>query len=97
MKIGIFTILFMIKGLLFCGFIFFSVFTDTETKKIDCFDKHGNKIVDQVCLDEPLTDTEKFLVIILGIFSLIFLIFLGSLLDILSKNNKSHSIRERQK
>ncbi len=82
MKIGMFTILFFMFGLFFMGFIIDIVWSDNETKKIDCFDRHGNKILNQVCLDEPSTNGEKIASVGLGFVFLMLLTFLGLLVDL---------------
>ena len=81
MKIGIYTMLFFMMGLVISGIIISSIWLDNETKSVDCFDKYGNKILNQVCLDEPLTEDEKFSVIILSFMFLILLTFTGIIMD----------------
>ncbi len=73
--------LFFMMGLVMGGIIIYAVWNDNETKSVDCFDRYGNKILNQVCLDEPLTNDEKFLVGFLGFFILTIFIFMGLLLD----------------
>ena len=82
MKIGVFTLLSFIMGLVFSGVIISSIWFDNETKSVDCFDKYGNKMLNQVCLDEPPTDDEKFSGVIISFMFLIFFTFLGLFLDI---------------
>ncbi len=81
MKIGAFTLLFFMMGLIMGGVIISSVWLDNETKEVDCFDKYGNKILDQVCLDEPLTDNKKFIVGFFGIWILIIFTSIGITID----------------
>ena len=82
MKFPTFTFLFLILGLVFFGVIIYTViYAESEIKKVDCFDKYGNKILDQVCLQEPMGDSEKVFLMVTGFFILILFTILGSMFD----------------
>ena len=82
MRFPIFTFLFLILGLGMFGMIIYSViYAESEIKKIDCFDRYGNKILDQVCLQEPMADSEKVFLMVIGFFILMLFSLMGHIMD----------------
>ena len=81
MKVGAFTIFFFTIGLIIFGVLIYAGWSDDESKKIDCFDNHNNKILNQVCLDEPITENEKFAVLMFGFVLMVLFTFVGLMLE----------------
>ncbi len=81
MRIGAFTILLFMVGLFIGGAIIYFTWVDDETKKIDCFDRYGNKILNQVCLDGPPTDNEKFAILVLTFMMVVLFTLFGLMCD----------------
>lgn len=77
--------LLMIMGLLLGGLMIYGgLTTDYSTRYVDCYDKFGNEIIGETCLDEYKSG-EEFILLILGIFFMTVFILVGIIMNDIEK------------